>query len=669
LFFSEIATTGYNSRFFDVEIQGKKVLNNYSIFHDSAKIVEFVDPSNPGGPVVSLDATEAQRFTGVAKRFAVDVGSAGLEVDLKGEGDTKSLINGIRILRADAPRVENVVVKGTGWAKGVDYSFAEVVAAGNQHRPMYLQNANQIEVHFDGPVNLSNAQLDILGTNRAVIKTTANPSPTITLLNYNPSSFVATWSLNSALSDGKYALKLSGVKGSGGVGLDGDWTNFDGANATSHTPDDFGDDKKVQLLSGTGTPGNAFAFHFSVLPGDYNQDGIVDPAVDPLPGTLKDGTGDGQVDSADSAIVTNVYPLRQLPFRVAGGDYSDSERVDGADYTVWRTNWGNSVPVRFTVADGNGDFEIGSADYPLWRMNLGKSSAWYMGPGSGTMMTETIVDFGNAPQVTNVTISGSASTHSPYSFATHVGSGEQLKTVPVGGADTISIAFSEDVNVVASDLYVVGLRTANVPSIVDFDYDIGTMTATWRFANLFSNDQYAISLSDAVTDIEGNNLDGEWTNPAATTTTNSLISVFPSGDGSAGGRFDFAFTIMAGDANRNNLVDGTDYGIVTTNNWNHTANAQFTQGDFTGDGQVENPDFDVWTAEYLKYNNFTTLEILGDLNGDFVVDEADANTIADHLGMSNPTYANGDLNGDGHIDATDLNLIFAQYGLKLSVVS
>jgi hypothetical protein len=48
-----------------------------------------------------------------------------------------------------------------------------------------------------------------------------------------------------------------------------------------------------------------------------------------------------------------------------------------------------------------------------------------------------------APQVTGVTISGSGSTHDDYDVPD--GSGDQIKTVPVGGADEISITFSEDV--------------------------------------------------------------------------------------------------------------------------------------------------------------------------------------------------------------------------------
>jgi hypothetical protein len=38
--------------------------------------------------------------------------------------------------------------------------------------------------------------------------------------------------------------------------------------------------------------------------------------------------------------------------------------------------------------------------------------------------------------------------------------------------------FSEDVNVVASNLKLIGLTTGNVPTIAEFNYDIPSMTAT-----------------------------------------------------------------------------------------------------------------------------------------------------------------------------------------------
>jgi len=61
-----------------------------------------------------------------------------------------------------------------------------------------------------------------------------------------------------------------------------------------------------------------------------------------------------------------------------------------------------------------------------------------------------------------------------------------------------------------------------------------------------TNSTFIFSLSDAITDADGNNLDGEWTNPASVNTVNSSVSTFPSGDGLSGGRFNFVMTLLPG---------------------------------------------------------------------------------------------------------------------------
>src|SRR3972149_11233115 len=101
------------------------------------------------------------------------------------------------------------------------------------------------------------------------------------------------------------------------------------------------------------------------------------------------------------------------------------------------------------AADGNGDLIVDSADYTVWRDNLGGQSVWYTGSGSGSGGGSGIpvVNFYDTPRVANVTISGSTSTHAPFSFngpddnIDFDGSGIQLRTLPVRGAGTIWIPF------------------------------------------------------------------------------------------------------------------------------------------------------------------------------------------------------------------------------------
>ncbi len=139
LFFAEIDVShaSIGNRVFDVLVEGKTVLNDYDIVADHAKI-----DSNFSS--IENDSVAAGMFTGIVKRFKVDVsnadGAAGLQIDLLAEeGDP--IINDLRILRADAPRVNDAVIKGSDWADGVDYSYADVIPAGNQLRPMYRTGA------------------------------------------------------------------------------------------------------------------------------------------------------------------------------------------------------------------------------------------------------------------------------------------------------------------------------------------------------------------------------------------------------------------------------------------------------------------------------------------------------------------------------------------------
>jgi hypothetical protein len=193
------------------------------------------------------------------------------------------------------------------------------------------------------------------------------------------------------------------------------------------------------------------------------------------------------------------------------------------------------------------------------------------------------------------------------------------------------------------------------------------MTGTWRFSDLVANDHYIIALSDAVTDIEGNRLDGEWINPTTLATTSAAVSEFPSGDGHSGGHFNFVVTLLAGDANLDLFVNSSDFGILV-GNWGTVSGMAFVQGDFTGDGGVTDVDASALGA-YWEVDLSAPIWLLADLDGDYDVDDVDLDILGDHIGMTNPTRADGDLNGDGVIDNTDLDLMFAQYGLELEAVA
>jgi Dockerin type I domain len=81
------------------------------------------------------------------------------------------------------------------------------------------------------------------------------------------------------------------------------------------------------------------------------------------------------------------------------GDYNDDGIVDAADYSVWRDSLNQAVE-RGTGADGNRDGLVTSADYELWKSSFGKRLAAASGgalasvPEPGTLSIVLLVALG-----------------------------------------------------------------------------------------------------------------------------------------------------------------------------------------------------------------------------------------------------------------------------------
>ena len=104
-----------------------------------------------------------------------------------------------------------------------------------------------------------------------------------------------------------------------------------------------------------------------------------------------------------------------------------------------------------------------------------------------------------------------------------------------------------------SDFGVVGTDTVNfVGGLIPIDtitYDSINNRATLNLSVSLPSDRYTVFASDAITDIAGNMLDGEWSDG---------ISTFNSGNGAAGGDFEFNVNVLQGDSSQNGVVDSTD---------------------------------------------------------------------------------------------------------------
>lgn len=289
------------------------------------------------------------------------------------------------------------------------------------------------------------------------------------------------------------------------------------------------------------------------LPGDYDRNGAVDyydfmlwkdtfgDLVDPS--SAADGNGNGVVDAADYTIWSDAY------VRVAGhliADFNGDEMVTIEDFNLWKSTLGSTTDLR---ADANRNGVVDAADFTIWRDTFGSivgaARFGLLSAAFGPDVPPEVVGF-------SLAFAGAGG----FDFAVATGSGEQLRSVPLASANTINITFNQQVVVTQGALTLVNLDGA-VPMVENFAYDSDAQTATWTFDAPLADGRYLVRLSDSVHDTDNEALDGEFTNPWALADT--ATTIFPSGDGEAGGEFRFRFTILAGDSDHNNIDGSTDY--------------------------------------------------------------------------------------------------------------
>ncbi len=143
-------------------------------------------------------------------------------------------------------------------------------------------------------------------------------------------------------------------------------------------------------------------------------------------------------------------------------------------------------------------------------------------------------------------------------------------------------------NVQENSLEVTGLNVAQY-TFANFSYNSTTHTATWTLASPIGADKLSLDLQStgpyAVTDTSGDALDGEWTNS---------VSSYPSGNGVAGGDFNFTFNVLPGDVSQTGVVNAQSLAVVSSN-WLTVGPA----GDLNGDGIVNSQDLALISSQWL----------------------------------------------------------------------
>ncbi|HEY5314502.1 MAG TPA: choice-of-anchor tandem repeat GloVer-containing protein, partial [Pirellulales bacterium] len=169
-----------------------------------------------------------------------------------------------------------------------------------------------------------------------------------------------------------------------------------------------------------------------------------------------------------------------------------------------------------------------------------------------------------------------------------LGSGSnQLDTLPWSNIDTLRVEFNTDVNIVSSDLTLVGSSDGpSAPSVTGFSYDSTTHVATWVLSGSLPADKYLLNLDASAITATNNGLalDGDW----ATSTTRFSIG---SGDGTPGGDFNFTFYVVPGD--ENNSAGTTNGDLLFEKSAvgsNTTVDGYNYREDTDGSGSITNSD-------------------------------------------------------------------------------
>jgi hypothetical protein len=274
-----------------------------------------------------------------------------------------------------------------------------------------------------------------------------------------------------------------------------------------------------------------------------------------------------------------------------------------------------------TLASGDGGltWTLGNlstltAPVGAYRLSLAAAGSGITGLG-GNPFTSDVVEAWNRvagapPTVTGVYVASTAWNSAYLTHLQNTGQGSSVHGYAIDPSDQtnelawsnlnkVSVRFSRDVNVTAGMLAVAGVNVASY-GVAAFSYDPTTFTATWTLSSAIPNDKVTLNLdADPGTGVSGAGdgvpLDGEWFNSSPPMPP---FDTFPSGNGTAGGDFNFIFRVLPGDIDRNGIVSTSDFNVWKSNFGQMGKGVLF--GDLDGNNLVSTSDFNAWKSFFGK---------------------------------------------------------------------
>jgi hypothetical protein len=303
------------------------------------------------------------------------------------------------------------------------------------------------------------------------------------------------------------------------------------------------------LSGGTNFAGDVYARRYGADGAALGGPAVVNstlPGAQALPSAAFDADGDLLVAWTSYHETTGETNLFARRFNAAGAPQGDDFPVNGVIEGVQSES--------DVAVDADGDLVVAWHGNPPGSVSLDVYARQFRNVAP-PKVTAVFVESSTWTAAFRARLPGLAADSGAYGYP--VPAADQLATLPWAVLDTVSIRFSDDVIVASDHLLVRGTRGGDYP-VADFGYVTATRTATWTLGRDVSDDKLLLRLAAGTGGVTGaasagaQALDGEWTGNAA------VPDAFPSGDGLAGGNFQFRLNVLPGDATRDRTVGPAD---------------------------------------------------------------------------------------------------------------